>query len=130
MTIEERAERAVMLKTRDGCNCAQAVGVSLADQTEWSEEQMKQITAGFCAGMGTMEATCGALIGVGMVAGLATRGQATLRLTRQILTDFKERCGAVTCRDLKQMTNGRPLCPCEDCVRNAVLAYGDVMGLE
>ena len=130
MTIRERAERAVFLKTAGGCNCAQAVTAALADQTGLTETQMKQLSAGFCAGMGTMEATCGALIGAGMVAGMKTEGQGTLRCTRQIIEAFKEKCGAVTCRDLKRVTDGRPLCPCEECVRSAVLVYGDVMGLE
>ena len=47
-----------------------------------------------------------------------------------MLGAFKEKCGAVTCQDLKRMTDGRPLCPCEECVRNAVLVYGEVMGLQ
>jgi hypothetical protein len=43
---------------------------------------MKQISAGFCAGMGNMQATCGALIGAGMIAGLKTEGKGTLKVTR------------------------------------------------
>ena len=130
MTVRERADRAVWLKTAGGCNCAQAVTAALADQTGLTEAQIKQVSAGFCAGMGTMEATCGALIGAGMVAGMKTEGQGTLRCTRQMIASFQERCGAVTCRDLKRVTDGRPLCPCEDCVRNAVLIYDETMGLE
>ena len=130
MTIQERAERAVLLRNERGYNCSQAVSSVLADQTGLEEEQLKALSAGFCAGMGTMEATCGALIGAGMAAGMKTGGQNTLRSTRALLVSFREMCGAVTCRELKNMTDGRPLCPCEDCVRNAVLAYGKVMGLE
>ena len=129
MTIQERAEKAVNLKNREGYNCSQAVTAVLADQTGLTEEQLKQIAAGFCAGMGTMEATCGALIGAGMIAGLKTKGQGTLRCTRQLITAFKNRCGAVTCSELKSMKDGKPLCPCEDCVRNAVLVYGEILGL-
>ena len=33
-------------------------------------------------------------------------------------------------RDLKGLTTGKELCSCADCVKNAVLAYGEVMGLE
>ena len=50
--------------------------------------------------------------------------------TAAMIEAFKEKCGAVTCRDLKQMTDGRPLCPCAECVRSAVLVYGEAMGLE
>ena len=52
MTIEERAIKAVKLKTTGGYNCSQAVTAALADQTNLTEEQLKHITAGFCAGMG------------------------------------------------------------------------------
>ena len=128
MTINERAEKAVELKTSGMYNCAQSVTVALADLTKLSEEDLKQISAGFCAGMGNLEATCGALIGAGMIAGLKTEGRGTLGVTRQIQEEFGRRCGAIKCKDLKAVTDGRPLCPCEDCVRNAVMIYGEVMG--
>jgi C_GCAxxG_C_C family probable redox protein len=130
MDIKERAERAVQLKTMGGYNCSQAVTAVFADQTDLTEEQLKQITAGFCAGMGNLEATCGALIGAGMIAGLKTEGKGTLKLTRQMQETFNERCGAIKCKDLKTITNGKPLCPCEECVRNAVLIYGEVLGTD
>lgn len=130
MTLEERAEKAVQLKTTGGCNCAQAVTAAMADQTGLDEEQLKQITAGFGAGMGNLEATCGALIGAGMIAGLKTEGVGTIKVTRRLQEDFRERCGAIKCRDLKTVTDGRPLCPCDDCVRNAVMACGAALGLE
>ncbi|WP_026651787.1 C-GCAxxG-C-C family protein [Butyrivibrio proteoclasticus] len=129
MTISERAEKAVQLKTMGGYNCSQAVTAALADQTDLTEEQLKNLTAGFCAGMGNLEATCGALIGAGMIAGLKSEGKGTLALTRQIQEEFADRCGALRCKDLKAMTDGKPLCPCEECVRNAVLIYGEKMGL-
>ncbi|WP_026498020.1 C-GCAxxG-C-C family protein [Butyrivibrio sp. WCD2001] len=129
MTLSERAEKAVALKNSGQYNCSQAVTAALADQTGLSEEQLKQISAGFCAGMGNMEATCGALIGAGMIAGLKTEGKGTLSVTKQIQVEFGKRCGALKCKDLKAVTNGKPLCPCEDCVRNAVMIYGEVMGL-
>ncbi len=129
MTLSERAEKAVELKNSGKYNCAQSVTAALSDQTELSEEQLKQVSAGFCAGMGNMEATCGALIGAGMIAGLKTEGKGTLGITRQIQEEFARRCGAIKCKDLKTVTDGRPLCPCEDCVRNAVMIYGEIMGL-
>ena len=130
MNLNERAELAVRLKTSGGYNCSQAVTAALADQTGLGEDMLKQVSAGFCAGMGNMEATCGALIGAGMIAGLKTQGKGTLKATRQIQEAFRETCGAIRCKDLKAMTDGKPLCPCEECVRNAVLIYGRVMGLE
>ena len=129
MDINERAQKAVELKTMGGYNCSQAVTAVLADQTSLTEEQLKQVSAGFCAGMGNLEATCGAIIGAGMIAGLKTEGKGTLPVARKIQETFKERCGAIKCKDLKTMTDGKPLCPCEECVRNAVLIYGEIMGL-
>lgn len=130
MTIQERAQKAMELKTKGGYNCSQAVTAALSDQTGLTPEQLKQVAAGFCAGMGNLEATCGALIGAGMIAGLKTEGNGTLMQTRKILENFRERCGATRCKDLKSVVDGKVLCPCEECVRNAVLAYGEVMNLE
>ena len=129
MDINERAQKAVELKTMGGYNCSQAVTAVLADQTSLTQEQLKQVSAGFCAGMGNLEATCGAIIGAGMIAGLKTEGKGTLPVSRKIQETFKERCGAIKCKDLKTITDGKPLCPCEECVRNAVLIYGEIMGL-
>lgn len=127
MDINERAQKAVELKAQ-GYNCAQAVTAVLADQTSLTEEQLKQITAGFGGGMGNLEATCGALIGAGMIAGLKTEGMGTMPKSRQIQETFCARCGAIKCKDLKTVTDGKPLCPCSECVRNAVLIYGEIIG--
>ena len=129
MTLKERADKAVELKVAGGYNCSQAVTAALADETDLTEEQLKNITAGFCAGMGNLEATCGALIGAGMIAGLKTEGKGTLPVARQIQETFRNRCGAIKCKDLKTIKDGKPLCPCEECVRNAVMIYGEIMGL-
>ena len=85
MTLEERAEMAVELKNSGRCNCAQAVVAALRDQTELSPEQLSDLASGFCAGMGTLEATCGALIGAGMVVGLNTQGNRALIYNRNLL---------------------------------------------
>ena len=130
MTLNERAEKAVQLKTSGMYNCAQSVTAALADETGLTEEQLCQVSAGFCAGMGNLEATCGALIGAGMVAGLKTQGRGTLGKVKMIQEEFGRRCGAIKCKDLKTVTDGKPLCPCEECVRNAVMIYGEMMGLK
>ena len=130
MTIQERADKAVYLKTQGGYNCSQAVTAALADQSGLTEAQLKALTAGFCAGMGNLEATCGALLGAGMIAGLKSEGNGTLKQTRAMIEKFKETCGATKCGDLKAVVDGHVVCPCEECVRNAVLIYGEVMGLE
>ena len=129
MTIDERAEKAVDLKLHHGRNCAQAVTTVLADQTDLTAEQLAKLSSGFGVGMGSMEATCGALVGAGMIAGMKTGGAGTMRFTRQMVERFRDCCGATVCRQLKQGADGKPLCSCEDCVRNAVLIYGEIMGI-
>ena len=85
MTIQEKAEKAVDLKLHHGYNCTQAVTAALADDTDLTEGQLVHLAAGFCAGMGNMEATCGALIGAGMIAGASTEGKGTVKYTRALL---------------------------------------------
>ena len=126
MTIEERAARAVELKA--GCNCAQAVVLYYADKLPLEEETLKKLAAGYGGGMGCMEGTCGALVGAVMAAGMLTDGQGTGRYAREILLGFRERCGATICKDLKGVETGKVLCPCTECVRNAVLAAGAALG--
>lgn len=128
MTIQERAARAVELKA--GCNCAQAVALAFADVLPLDEATLMKLAAGYGAGMGCMEATCGALVGAVMAAGLLTDGQGTGRAARATLAGFQDRCGATICKDLKGIATGTVLCPCTECVRNAVLAAGEALGLE
>ena len=127
MTTQERQEYAAQLKRE--MNCCQAVVRAFADTLDIPEDKLMQLAAGFGAGMGTMEGTCGALVGAIMVAGLRTGGDGTMALSRKMLSRFKELCGGATiCRDLKGIGTGKVLCSCENCVRNAVLAAEEAMG--
>ena len=129
MNMNERTEVAVKLK-HASCNCCQAVVLALSDLTPISEEALKDIASGFGSGMGNMEATCGALVGAGIAAGIITEGKMTVRYTRRIVELFRNKCGAVTCADLKGRSTGRVLCSCDDCVKNAVLSFGEVFGMK
>ncbi len=128
MNIKEKAEHAAELKRQGRCNCCQAVTAVLADETELSSGQLMKLASGFAVGMGNMQATCGSLIGAVMVAGMKTDGAGTVRAARAISESFAGRCGAVTCRDLKGLGADGVFCPCDKCVENAVLAYGEVFG--
>lgn len=128
MTIEERANQASQWKATGIYNCAQAVTQAFADQIPVEAETLKKLGAGYAAGMGCMESTCGALIGAVMVAGVVTNGKGTPRISKELLQSFQEKCGATICKDLKGVETGAPLCPCPECVRNAVLALGEVLG--
>lgn len=67
MTIEERANQAAQWKATGIYNCAQAVTQAFADQIPVEAETLKKLGAGYAAGMGCMESTCGALIGAVML---------------------------------------------------------------
>lgn len=128
-TLEERAEAAAGFKARGEANCTQAVLKVFQDKLELSKEKLMILGAGFAAGMGCMESTCGALIGAVMVCGQLTGGQGSARYSREIVKSFKERCGATICKELKGGEKGHVLCECPDCVKNAVLALGQVLEL-
>ena len=125
MTKTERAENAVKMK-HSGFNCSQAVTVAFADLVSGkvTPETLRTIAAGFGGGMGCMEATCGSLIGANMIAGLLTDGTGTVMAARNLLSDFRKKSGAVTCKDLKGRDTGKVLC-----VRNAVLSLSEVLGV-
>lgn len=129
MNIEERAAIAAEWKRTGKYNCCQAVIMALIEETGLTEEQALSAASGFCVGMGSMENTCGALIGAGIAAGLKVKGQGTVKYTRKLSDSFRNKCGAYLCKDLKGRDTGAVLCPCDECVKNAVLAYGEVMEL-
>lgn len=127
MTNEERALMAENLKATGMCNCCQAVLKVYEDRINLDSDSLMKAGAGYAAGMGCMESTCGAVIGAVMVAGFLTEGKGTPRVAKKILEDFKEKSGATICKELKGVETGKVLCECPVCVKNAVLALN---GLE
>lgn len=121
----DRKEKAVDYK-HSGFNCCQAVVKALADLTETDEETLNVIASGFAVGMGCMEATCGALVGATMIAGLLKEGKGSVGTAREILNKFEEYSGATICKDLKGKETGVVICECDDCVRNAIRAFDEV----
>ena len=130
MTIEERGDQAALLKATGQCNCAQAVFSVYADKLPLTQEQLMQLGAGYAAGMGCTESTCGALIAAVAAAGLLTEGQQTMRYAARMVSSFETHCGATICKELKGLETGSLLCPCPECVRTAVLVLAEVLGLE
>ena len=63
MNIEERAAQAAAWKATGQCNCAQAVLKTFEDKLPVDADTLMKLGAGYAAGMGCMESTCGALIG-------------------------------------------------------------------
>lgn len=109
MTIEERAELAVETFAAGKGNCTQSVLCAWEDKIPVDHDTLMKLGAGYGAGMGCMQATCGALIGAVMAAGSVTDGKGTPRTARSILTSFQEKSGATICKDLKGVERQGPL---------------------
>ncbi len=127
MNTKERMEYAAMRKSE--MNCCQAVLVAFAAELGMDESRLMRLGSGFGSGMGTMEGSCGALVGAVMTSSLLAKDGEARAHSRRIMPRFKELCGAIACRDIKGIGTGKPLCSCEDCVRNAVLAACETLGL-
>ena len=64
-----------------------------------------------------MEGTCGAIVGAGIILGLATQDKAkSVKGMRQIMDKFKQRNGATQCKLLKGVGTGKVLRECPLCV--------------
>jgi len=125
-----RAEQAVTYK-HNGNNCAQAVLLAFQQEIpEIDETTLRALGSGFGVGMGSMEATCGALLGANMVLGLKNdSGKPTMPQSRDLLQQFQSISGDTICKNLKGIETGVVLCDCDDCVRNAVRILEEKLGL-
>ena len=101
-------------------NCAQAVISTYADRIGIDEETACNLGNAFGSGMGNMEGTCGALVGAGVVLGLACRDRAKARkCMREVMTQFQRHNGATQCKMLKGVGTGVVLRECIGCVADA-----------
>lgn len=105
---------------------------------EWIRLRAFKIGEGFGLGMGGMENTCGALSGAIMLAGLKNSDgdldhpktkAGTYRISRELTEAFKEKTGALVCRDLKGIDTGKVLCSCPKCIDSAVQIVEEILGL-
>jgi C_GCAxxG_C_C family probable redox protein len=118
--METRKHLAAEKKRCNSHNCAQAVVCTYCDLVGLHEQTALDIAGSFGTGMGNMEGTCGALVGAGMVLGLATKDRNVSRARmKEIMTKFQERNGAIRCKELKGIGTGKVLRDCPDCVADA-----------
>ncbi len=118
--MKSRKEEAAAKKANGTHNCTQAVCCTYHDLTGLDEETIRQAGNCFAAGMGNMEGTCGALVGAGIVYGLAARDKAkAMKGMRQMMERFALRNGATQCKLLKGIGTGRVLRECPLCVADA-----------
>jgi C_GCAxxG_C_C family probable redox protein len=71
MNMDTRKLIAAEKKRCNSHNCAQAILHTYADVAGIDEESTMNIAGAFGGGMGNLEGTCGALVGAGLVLGLA-----------------------------------------------------------
>lgn len=144
-TVQEKTEDTIMTKKEKaielhdkGFNCAQAVACAFAEKIGMPEETLFAACEGFGLGMGGMAATCGAVSGAVMLAGLKNSCKNleqpsskadTYKLTREITKTFLEKNGSLTCGELKGVTTGKVLRSCPDCIRDAVEIAEDILKL-
>lgn len=104
----ERSELAKSLFL-SGNNCAQSVLLSFADDLKYSKELALRLSAGFGAGMGRMQETCGAVTGAIMVLGImqgervnnnADLKNVTYGSVRELNRRFSDAYGTTSCSKL------------------------------
>ena len=118
--METRKHLAAEKKRCNSHNCAQAIVCTYCDLVGLHEQTALDIAGSFGTGMGNMEGTCGALVGAGMVLGLATKDRNVSRARmKEIMTKFQQRNGAIRCKELKGVGTGKVLRDCPDCVADA-----------
>lgn len=129
--MESRKELAAEKKRCGSHNCTQAILCTYHDYTGLDEEIIKHVGNSFAAGMGNMEGTCGAIVGAGIVYGLAARDKAkSVRGMREIMEKFQERNGATQCKQLKGVGTGKVLRECPMCVADASEFLEDLLSKE
>ena len=90
--METRKEIAAEKKRCGSHNCTQAVLCTYHDFAGMEEETIKNAGNAFAAVMGNMEGTCGAIVGAGIILGLATQDKAkSVKGMRQIMDKFRRR---------------------------------------
>jgi C_GCAxxG_C_C family probable redox protein len=134
MIMEERVQKALECH-KDGCNCSQAVLCAYADLFGMDHDTAYRIAEPFGRGIGDRSGICGAISGALMVAGLAfsegsqVKGNKneTYDIAAKIVSAFREKNGAVICRELKGMDDGKPLRSCMGCIEDAAVIIGEIL---
>jgi C_GCAxxG_C_C family probable redox protein len=102
---------------QQGFNCSQAVCAAYAPSLGLSREMALRIASGFGGGMGRHGEVCGAVTGAIMAIGLkagpieatdAAAKENAYALSHQVIEQFKDRHGAISCRELLGCDIGQP----------------------
>ena len=119
-------------------NCCQSVACAAADEAGMDMATLFKVCEGFGNGMGCTQSVCGALAGAVVLAGCVTSDgnlddpqtkRQTTALSKEMLNRFKEKTGAILCKELKGVETGVVLCSCPDCITAGVEVVQEVLGL-
>lgn len=126
---KSKINEAVERKRSGRYNCAQAIACTYCAEAGIDEETARCMAASFGTGMGSLEGTCGAIVGAGMVIGMVRKDRVSaMRDMRTLTQKFLKANGSVTCRDLKGVGTGKPLRACNDCVADAAALLEEALG--
>lgn len=130
--MDERIKRAHD-NHKKGYNCAQSVICAYSDLLGVDEETLFKLSEGFGLGMGMM-ATCGAVTGMFMAAGLVNSSgdlsacntkPETMKVIKQLREAFEQKNGSLICRELKGVDTKKVLRSCDGCIEDAVRIIGE-----
>lgn len=97
-SLEEKQSLA-MERLAAGKNCGQLVLLAYQEELNLPEELLLSLSAGLIEGLGTLEGTCGALIGANLVLAMKNKGNPMVQVeAAHLFQDFVERCGASICK--------------------------------
>ena len=135
--MESRIKKTIELHDK-GYNCAQAVACAYCDLVGIDEKTALCATEAFGAGMGGMQATCGAVSGAVFLAGMknadgvvgAPKSKAkTYQLSKTIVEAFKEKNDTIICCELKARNpeTGEAKRSCDGCIMDAAVIAETVL---
>lgn len=118
--MKSRSVVAAENKRSGAYNCAQAVACAYNDIVGLDEDALKAMTAAFGTGMGSMDGTCGALVGAGVILGLVKKDRVVARAAmKRVMDGFKAKNRSTVCRELKGVDTRCVLRDCNGCVADA-----------
>ena len=100
---------------KSGCNCAQAVLATYADELGIDPNTALKLSSSFGGGMGRLREVCGAVSAMFMVAGLKYGyddlndfdvKKSHYALIQKLAEEFKRQNGSIICRELLSLPNG------------------------
>ncbi|MBQ0115544.1 MAG: C_GCAxxG_C_C family protein [Bacteroidales bacterium] len=111
---EQRVARGVDA-FKQGYNCSQSVALAFADWYNVPDDLMARISASFGGGIGRMRETCGAAMGMFMLAGLETASPAADPATKaanyaavqDLAARFRAETGSIVCKELLGLNKKR-----------------------